>query len=69
MTLEHFGERLKKELRLKHITYAKLAEKVQTSESLIYSLCNGIHLPRLDTAVRICNAADLSLDALLRDEE
>lgn len=66
--MEQIGEKLKT-LRLRHgLTTRQLAEYLETTNSQISRIENGLRQPSGDLLVKMANFFDISLDKLMRDE-
>lgn len=59
-----FGERLKRLLTKKDITQYELADIVQTTDATISRYITGKREPRADTALKIADALDTTVDYL-----
>jgi len=65
--MERIGEKLKT-LRLRHgLTTRQLAEHLQTTNSQISRIENGLRQPSADFIVKISNFFNVPLDNLMRD--
>lgn len=62
------GEKVKQKRLQKHLTREQLAEQCDISVSYIAHIERGTKSLSLETAVKICNVLDVSLDYLLLDE-
>jgi transcriptional regulator with XRE-family HTH domain len=66
--MERFGEKLRT-LRLRQgLTTRQLAESLQTTNSQISRVENGLRKPSSDLIVKISNFFNIPLDKLMRDE-
>lgn len=66
--IEDFAMHLKHEIQDRRITQTTLAAMAGVTSTDINKMVNGRISPRLDTAVRLCNALGVSLDYLLRGD-
>lgn len=62
---EAFGRNLKRILKEKHMSQAKLGEALDIGQLSVNRWCNGLHLPALDTFSMITKILDVSADELL----
>jgi transcriptional regulator with XRE-family HTH domain len=66
--MERIGEKLKT-LRLKHaLTTRQLADCLQTTNSQISRIENGLRKPSGDLILRMADFFNVSLDQLMRDD-
>jgi len=66
--MERIGEKLKT-LRLRHgLTTRQLADHLETTNSQISRIENGLRQPSADFIVKMADFFDVSLDRLMRDE-
>jgi transcriptional regulator with XRE-family HTH domain len=66
--MERIGEKLKILRQQHHLTTRQLAEQVQSSNSQISRIENGLRQPDGDLLVRISDYFNVPLDNLMRDE-
>jgi transcriptional regulator with XRE-family HTH domain len=66
--MERIGEKLRM-LRLRHgLTTRQLAEHLETTNSQISRIENGLRQPSSDFIVKMADFFNISLDKLMRDE-
>lgn len=61
------GRRIKEARQTKGLTQEQLAERAGVSPTYISVIERGLKSPQLDTFVPVCNALEVSADALLMD--
>lgn len=62
---KYFGEKVGNLLVVNHWTQKKLARKAKITEAAVSQLINGGRRPTLETACRIANAFEISLEHLV----
>lgn len=67
LSIKNFGENLKKIRKVRGFTQQSLSEKAGVAYSYIVKIENSTDIPGNETILKICNALEIPMDFLLKD--